>query len=198
MDIHTHPLLIFIGSRLAGRMLHQQRLVESRPWLFAPVKTLTTRKEPKPGDDVWFTRLSGAEIARYGTDDLLTHFREGRALYFVLKAEVTRVMLLARTAIVGMTPKGFERLESRPAAERRLSYCAVLLQPADPDEFRGRLERERGLDPELAREETERAVRLSTIPPAAVKNDSVRPIAVRGDDGDLALVDKALSDILSM
>lgn len=194
---HKRPLLIFIGSRRAGRMLHQQRLIERDSHLYAPVKTVTTRPEAKPGDETWYLCLPSSEVAKYSTDDMLTFFQEGEALYFILKDEVDRVRQRGLVALVGMTPEGFERLESRLPDNRSLAYLALLLQPADPDDFYETLVREHGLDHESAEEETDRAVRLSTIPPARVSRDSVLPVPVTGTDDDIRVVDQALASIFT-
>ncbi|HWQ99560.1 MAG TPA: hypothetical protein VN397_01785 [Candidatus Methylomirabilis sp.] len=190
------PLLIFIGSRRAGRMIHQQRLVDSQPHLYSPVQTITTRAEEKPGDDRWYVRTSRENVARYRTSEMLTFFEEGDALFFIPKKQVMDIRTSGRTPLVGMTPVGYERLHSRNVDVYDIPTVAVLLQPANPYDFCDRLIHEHGLDPEKAEEEMQRAVRLSTVPPAVGKRESVVPVPIYGNASDVGLIDEALAALL--
>lgn len=188
-------LVIFVGSRMAGRVKHLDRLVQSSPETYVPLKTVTTRTEEKPGDETWFVRMTPHEVCAYGTDESLTFFQEGEARYFILVRHYEEVRWTSRIPVVGMTPQGLERLMSRNLDQLNLSFSAVVLKPADPDEFREALMRDRGLDPDLAREETDRAMRLSTVPPPSSKRTSIYPVPVHGNVADAALVDQLMHRI---
>lgn len=197
MHLPHKPLLIFVGSRRAGRLIHQERLIERHPSSFSAVKTMTTRSEEKPGDSLWFIRVTKEDASKFPIDEMLTFFQEGRARYFILKQEVASIRVKNLTPLVGMSPEGLERLESRSRDIRNLPYLAVFLTPANPEQFRDHLILDQGLEPELAVEETKRAVRLSTIPPSMEKNNSIFPVQVHGNSLDAALVEEAIASLLS-
>ncbi|OGL73101.1 hypothetical protein A3D73_00925 [Candidatus Uhrbacteria bacterium RIFCSPHIGHO2_02_FULL_60_44] len=162
--------------------------------MFAPVRTITTRSQELPGDDVWFDRMPSQRVSRFNTNQMLTHFSEGKSLFFIMRSRVREVCDAGYTPLVGMTPLGLERLESRPDTVREFPLRTVFLQPADPQEFCERLVREGGLDQKTAEDETQRAVRLSTIPPSVKHTPSIVPIS--GTFNDVDLVDQAIASIM--
>ncbi len=197
MHLPHNPLLIFVGSRRAGRMVHQERLIERHPSSFSAVKTITTCPEEKHGDGPWFIRTTNEDASKFPIDEMLTFFQEGRSRYFILKREVASIRAKSLIPLVGMSPDGLERLESRSSSIRDLPYLAVILTPADPDQFRDHLILDQGLEPELAVEETRRAIRLSTIPPSMGKSSSIFAVKVHGNNLDAKLVEEAIASLLS-
>lgn len=201
MSLYIRPLLIFVGSRMAGRLVHQQRLIEQTPSRFVPVKTETTRQEPKPGDDAWFRRMSKTDIFRSSFDDMLTHYEERDDHYVVLKQDARDAQAGDRTAVIGMTPNGLAHIVARQERDRQIQgfsavdFRAIVLRPENSAEFVDMLVHERGFDPVVAEEEAERAKRLSDIP-VALKSPSIFPVGIHGDKRDIGLVDDTLRAVL--
>lgn len=201
MSLYIRPLLIFVGSRMAGRLIHQQRLIGQIPHAFAPVKTATTRQTPKPGDDVWFIRMSKTDIFHNSFDDILTHYEERDEHYVVSQQHVRDAQVGNRTAVLGMTPNGLLHIVARQERDRQIQgasvvdFRAIVLRPENSAEFVDTLIRERGLDPNIAAEEAARAERLSDIPDE-VQSPSIFPVAIRGDERDVQLVDETLRVVL--
>lgn len=201
MSLYIRPLLIFVGSRMAGRLVHQQRLIEQSPRQFVPVKTATTRQESKPCDDVWFLRMSKTDIFRISFDDMLTHYEEREEHYVVSKLDVRDAQVGNQTAVIGMTPNGLAHIVARQERDRQIQgfpvvdFRAIVLRPENSAEFVDTLVHERGLDPDIAEEEAERAKRLSDIP-VSVKSPSIFPVSVHGDERDIGLVDTTIHAVM--
>jgi hypothetical protein len=195
------PLVVIVGSRRAGRITQLERLAEDLSGSYRPVITLTDRSEPKEHDDRWYRRVTRAEIGRTPSNQFFTFFKEGEWYYAILRDDVTLARANHATPIVGMTPRGleylYERSERISETEPHLTidFRAVVLVPEDADDFSSRLMREYGLSPDEAWDETERAVRLSTLPPG-INTPSVVPLPVRGGPEDAQRLDQLLAEIL--
>ncbi len=191
-------LVIFVGSRRAGRLWHLERLIRSAPDRFAPLLTVTTRTEAKPGDDVWYKQMSPNVVATYTIDEMLTFFQEGETHYYILKKHVDQVRSRRLTPVVGMSPDGLDRLRTRHGANADFRFAAIILQLKDPERFRSHLMADEGLDPVVADEETARAVRLSTLPPArSMRRSSIIPVPIEGTQDDEVVIDAALKTALT-
>jgi len=211
----SHQLLIFVGSRCAGRVRQMRRLIESDPERYQPLKIVTTRTKVKDGDDLWYIRMLSHHVIlnTFNIDQMLTFFEEGDAHYFITMQGVEHVQMHDRTPIVGMTPQGLARMISRQSPNAIIPFTAIVLQPEDPDDFRETLMREQRLSLEVAEEETKRAIRLSTFPPPVVhvgesgysldlptqktRGWSIIPVPIRGTEEDDSRVDDALRNAVT-
>lgn len=178
-------------------MRHLNRLAQDAAHIYAPVMTLTTCEEFKEGDERWFERVTRADVGAYSLYDFLTYYEEGVSRYFVVMDKLRDSQGTGRTPLIGMTPPGLERLMSHKRIEP-IPFSAIFLQPADQDEFQTSLMREYGFEPEHAAEETERAVRLSTIPPAPAEHpSSIIPVPICGTADDAHRIDNVLRSLVS-
>lgn len=198
MDSIRHKLVVFVGSRNAGRLTHMNRLVDTKPNTYAALKTVTNRGHMKPGDDRWFHRWSNETIRRYSIDQFIASWEEDSGdRNFILLFELFSVVRRKRTPVVGMTAAGMDSLLHVPS--EFICPTFIVLQPADEDQFRAQLVA-RGLAEEIALEETRQAVRLSTIPPKVEealappirRRSSIIPIPIRGTAEDAVRIDHAL------
>jgi hypothetical protein len=188
-----YPLLVVVGSRRAGRMNQLERLIRKWPQHVQRTLMVTNRTVAKPFDELWYRLLPKEEILKISFEDMLTHFIEGAWRYTLLKEDVAFARLQRKYPMVGMSPAGLELLYERPKQE---VFTALVLTPADPDAFLASLIQEQGLSPSEAREETDRAIRLSTLPPSARGNTSIVPLPVHGTTEDDALVDRTVEALL--
>lgn len=189
--------LIFVGSRHAGLMRQLNRLAQDVERGFEPLITLALCEALHEGEDAWFERATLEQIKEHALYDFLTYYSEGSTRYYVVVQKLWSALKTGRTPLLGMTSAGLERLISHRQAEPLL-FSAVLLQPADQGDFQEALMREHGLDSEMAAEETERAVRQSTIPPAASEHpSSIIPVPIYGTADDSSRIDIALRSFVS-
>ncbi len=198
VTVEDHSVVIFIGSRSAGRMQHLERLRRQIPRRYTALRTITTRSEPRDNDAAWYVRMTKeAAFAAYSIDQMLTLFEEGGARYFIVRKHLDTAFATMQTPLVGMTPEGFERLIMRRRSYDTVHFSAIFLQP-EADIFRETLMQSQGLNSAQAEDETSLAVRLSTIPPSAGSlSSSIIPVPITGSNHDAALVDTALRQLVS-
>lgn len=183
------PLLVIVGSKRAGRMTHLKRLVREGANRYRPVRTVTDQAV-EAVDAEWYIQRPPLEVwVATSLTDFLAMFYEEYCRYTVLRPEVVRAHELGGIPLVGMSMDGLEHLAASAQTKiegkyvPRIDYRAVVLTPEHPERFAVNLIAEGIGNEEDAWLETQRAIRESTLPPAAC-TPSVIPLPVNGDAKD--------------